>query len=355
MKQYSDSIKQSRSHPQSKSIPTKNVPQFISLGFDDNGIADYENRGGASWILQYLRDKKNPLGSGNPLTFDGFNQRSSFYMAAKYGREKVYESHTEIQKVWKELATDGHEIGNHGTEHLMLWDEVNQECINYDGRSYSTDEWLNKELLECKELLSSPDIGFSDDMIFGWRTPRLEWNNALFSALVQESFLYDCSIETEFSGDGTSEYWPFTLDDGHPQHPEVDQFEGLWEMPAYTFHIPKSLRSKTDNQSVMTGLDFNVWAKKEWGSFQLTGPEFTEILIYTLDQRMKGNRAPMLVGLHSDIYSDMKNEDYPGTKNARERQLAIENFLEYAVNTYPEVRVVPTKSVIDWMRNPVSL
>ena len=36
---YSDKQNASRTHPGSDSIPLEKVPMFISLGFDDNGMA----------------------------------------------------------------------------------------------------------------------------------------------------------------------------------------------------------------------------------------------------------------------------------------------------------------------------
>ncbi len=93
-----------------------------------------------------------------------------------------------------------------------------------------------------------------------------------------------------------------------------------------------------------------------WGGKELTTLDFTDILKYTLDQRMKGNRTPLLIGLHSDIYSTRKDSDFSGTKNSYTRQLAIENFIEYAITQYPnEVRIVTAKDIIQWMRNPVGL
>jgi hypothetical protein len=344
-----NNVPASRSHPKSDEISVEQVPMFISFGFDDNGIADVENNGGATWILNYLKDKTNP---------DGTPMRASFYMTAKYGREWVYEDDSDVREAWQYLYADGHEIGNHSTEHLMHWDNATEEVTNFGGKDYTTSEWLDKEILECQELLLSDKVGIAAADIKGWRTPRLEWNNALFTALINQGFIYDCSIESDSSNDGTDNYWPFTLDDGHPEHSEVSSFKGFWEMPAYRFHIPENLRSKTGGNAAMTGLDYNVWVKKDWGGYEMTGPELTQILIYTLDQRMAGNRAPMLVGLHSDIYTDEhdKSEEYSGTANARARQLAIENFVDYATTTYPEaVRFVPTASVINWMNDPKAL
>ena len=155
-------------------------------------------------------------------------------------------------------------------------------------------------------------------------------------------------------GDGTQFYWPFTLHDGSPQHTDAGSFNALWELPAYNYMIPPSLQEVVGDTTI-TGLDFNILAKKEWGGLAMSGPEFTEILLHTLDLRMQGNRAPFAVGLHSDIYAEQKNSEYPGTANARERQLAIENFLTTARDRYPEVRIVTAREVLDWMEDPQPL
>ncbi len=361
---YSDSIAASRTHPGKDSIGINQVPMFISFGWDDNGIADKSNNGGATWIRNYLKEKTNPVGNNNPKTFDGSPMRSAFYFTAKYGREWVYENYPDVREVWNNLYTDGHEVGNHSTTHLGYWDAAKQEMVNFDGREYTKEEYLEKEIDTCHSLLiaeysktsSSKGIGIAEDDIIGWRNPRLEWNDAVLSAIVEKGYVYDCSMELETFGDGTDFYWPHTLNDGSPVHDNVTSHPGLWEMPAYRFVIPQSLRGEDKvGDSIMTGLDYNVWAPKAWGALELTGPEFTEILNYNLDQRMAGNRCPMLIGVHSDIYSSKKDSDYPGTASARSRQEAIENFIDYATTTYPDVRIVTPYQVIQWMREPIAL
>lgn len=362
---YTDNVSASKAHPGSDTIPLKDVPMFIVLGFDDNGIADVTKNGGASWIRNFLKDKKNTRGSGIEETYDGSYMRASFYMTAKYGKEHVYESYADVRTIWHELYHDGHEIGNHSTLHLGYWDNSKQIFVSFDGRSYTKDEWLEKEINICHKLLTSDfdadnrskGIGILESDLYGWRSPRLEWNNAVFEAIKQKGYVYDCSVESDINNDGKSVYWPFTLNNGHPFEKSISNHPGLWELPCSRFYIPKNLQFKYDGKSIITGLDYNVWITKEYGEEnpQYNGPEFTEILNHTLDLRMDGNRAPMFVGLHSDIYSDLKDKEYPGTENARARQLAIENFIEYAVDTYPEVRIVSAIDVINWMRNPVPL
>lgn len=363
---YSDNIPASKTHPNSNEISVENVPMFIVLGFDDNGIADATSNGGATWIRNYLKEKKNPSGAGTEETFDGSDMRASFYLTAKYGRENVYEGYSNVRKVWNALYNEGHEMGNHSTIHLGYWDAVKKEFISFDGRSYTKEQWLVEEMDTCHDLLikeydnldKEKGIGILESDLYGWRTPRLEWNDNTFLALKEKGYVYDCSVESESDNDGKTLYWPFTMNDGHPYEQSVGNHVGLWELPAYRFYIPTALQAKNGGKGIITGLDYNVWANKEsWqpNMPEYNGPEFTEILKHTLDLRMEGNRAPMLIGLHSDIYSSKKDGDYKSTASARERQLAIEDFIDYAVNTYSDIRVVTAIDVINWMRNPVGL
>ena len=362
---YADKQDASRTHPGSDSILLKNVPMFICFGSDDNGIVDKKNGGGITWIRNYLKEKKNPSGTGQKRTYDATPMRASFYMSEAYAREWAYENYPDVREAWRNLYEDGHEIGNHSSNHLGKWDKVNQARIDYDGRNYTKEQWLTKEVTSSyKRLTDKYDkeskaggIGIPAASIWGWRTPRLEWNDALLGLLKEQGYVYDCSIEGDYDNDGTSFYWPYTLDNGSPHSKEVSNHKGLWEMPAYPFVIPKHLhgKEKVGGRS-MKGLDYNVWSSKVEGGKALTAPEFTDILKYTLDQRMKGNRAPLLVGLHSDIYSTILDSDYNSTKDARARQLAIENFIEYAITKYPnEVRIVTAKDILQWMRDPVGL
>ncbi|KMQ52965.1 chitin deacetylase [Chitinispirillum alkaliphilum] len=356
---YSDNMPPSRTHPSSESIPVEQVPMFISFGFDDNGINIPGQ--GVDWILNYLRDKTNP-GTGNPGTYDGAPMRASFYVTSKYGKQWVYHNYPAIRQGWRALYEDGHEIGNHSDIHLGYWDNDLQKFFEFKGYDYTKEQWLAEELDPCHEFLIKPygmnaqahGLGMEESDIYGWRTPRLEWNNAVFEALVERGYVYDCSINSESDNDGTSNYWPFTMDEGHPFIDSVASFPGFWQLPCYQFMIPPNLQDKVGTAS-MTGLDYNVWARTDLGGKELTAAEFTRILKHTLDLRMAGNRAPMLIGLHSDIYSEQKDSDYPASGTYRDRQLAIERFVDYALETYPEVRFVPAIDVINWMRNPVSL
>ncbi len=95
-------------------------------------------------------------------------------------------------------------------------------------------------------------------------------------------------------------------------------------------------------------MDWNLWF-----DVRVTRPEFVAVLKYTLDQRRKGNRAPLLIGMHSKLYGAAGYEVPPNAPTAQARA-AVTDFLDYALG-FPEVRVVPVKSVLDWIRNPAPL
>jgi hypothetical protein len=97
----------------------------------------------------------------------------------------------------------------------------------------------------------------------------------------------------------------------------------------------------------ITGLDYNLFVQ-----FKMTKEEFLATMKYTLDQRLKGNRAPMTFGAHTDVYSS-KYTAAPGATDVQ-RQEAVEEFIDYALSK-PEVRVVSNKKILDWVRNPTPL
>ena len=67
--------------------------------------------------------------------------------------------------------------------------------------------------------------------------------------------------------------------------------------------------------------------------------------------RLAGNRAPLMVGAHSDLYSE--REDAPHSTGTQ-RQVALRAFLEYAFSR-PEVRVVSAKELLTWLTRPVAM
>ena len=80
---YTDNRAWSQSPP--NGLAVSQVPQFVELGFDDNFISGLgSTTGGMTWILNFLRNKRNPSGSGNSATFDNTLIRANFYTNTCY-------------------------------------------------------------------------------------------------------------------------------------------------------------------------------------------------------------------------------------------------------------------------------
>jgi uncharacterized protein YpiB (UPF0302 family) len=75
---------------------------------------------------------------------------------------------------------------------------------------------------------------------------------------------------------------------------------------------------------------------------------------WALDFRMEegDNRAPLTIGLHSDTYSE-ENTGY--TQPLAARRSALSDFIDYALDTYDEVRFVTTVQMLQWMSEPTEL
>ncbi|MCL2722193.1 MAG: hypothetical protein FWD47_12765, partial [Treponema sp.] len=117
--------------------------------------------------------------------------------------------------------------------------------------------------------------------------------------------------------------------------------------------VEKGLRKKLASQvyyfsqedGKITGLDYNCLAE-----FQMNGNEFLATLKYTLDLRLNGNRCPFALGGHTGIYASGYESEPAILIPVRERQKAIEDFLDYALSK-PNVYVTSPIKVIDWMRS----
>jgi len=237
--------------------------------------------------------------------------------------------------------------------------------------------WLTKPF-DPTEPDKAPDdskgVGVDAGTVVGFRTPFLEYNDATLAAAKNQGFWYDCSIEDGFQEeqDGTNYLWPYTLDNGSPGHEVLVEWGlqqpiqahlGLWEMPAHpvivppddqcaTYGVKPGLRARMQGvqdwfdpkSGKITGLDYNLFVM-----FQMTKAEFLATMKYTLDLRLKGNRAPFMFGAHSDVYSDQYEDAMTAT--VRERQEAMEEFLDYALSK-SEVRTVPMRQILAWVRNP---
>jgi hypothetical protein len=330
------------------------VPLFVSLGFDDN-----PDSRGVVWATGVFSALKNPPGRGQAATYDGATARATFYHSSIYAT---------AAPSWRTAYLAGFETGDHTVNHF-------HGAAGVGGMNFDVAGWTG-EMQGCIDFLTSAAVGMRRAEIYGFRTPFLQYNANVFPAVKALAFWYDCSIQegSEANQDGTNFFWPYTLDNGSPGHtaqPKLASITtwptGLWEMPAYhviappdaeaaKYGIATGLRAKlarlhpdyfTEAVGQIVGLDYNLWY-----DFTLTKAEFLATLKYTFDLRRKGNRAPLLFGMHSAIYTDQT--PVGPIASLSERQQAIDEFLRYAL-TFPEVRVVTTKAALDWIRNPVPL
>lgn len=350
------------------------VPQFICIGFDDNqlsGQPESGGEGGLAWAYELFAGRKNPMGSGNPGTFDGTPARASFFHTAQAIAEHLFEDPKYVRRGLAQLQRAGHEIGNHSYRHPHGGD--------FDFRAWYL------ELDACERQLCDAQIDTSDDgsleltreQLRGFRTPYLEYNAAALESAYRLGYEYDCSIEEGWQEqDGGRRYnWPYTLDQGSPGHDfivyrdvrsPIGRYAGMWEMPGYPVVVPPDERCSAygilpglrtrlrERCSVfdisvgkITGFDWNLW----W-PFQMRRAEFVATLRYTLDQRLAGNRAHFLFGAHSDYYNTLYPD--PPVESMHERRAAMKDFLDYALQD-PRVRVVTLGQLLDWMRHPSSL
>jgi hypothetical protein len=357
-------------HPPAGLLPEQ-VPQFVVFGSDDNGYSGLDGSGaggGLHFLTMLFAGRRNPPGGGNPLTFDASPLHYSFYVntyhiVAAPLEKSAYDGEREdpayVKRAWKEALDGGHEIGVHTHSHPH-------------GREFSQRQW-REEMQLCIDILGRPydaGMGVGRERLAGFRTPFLEYNDDTLKAAQQLGFLYDCSLEegTQPDQDGSNFLWPYRLDRGSPGNtPLIGPHPGLWEIPVYVFMVPpdeacsrygvppglRALLQQRQNYfdpaaGKVTGMDWNLWCE-----FATTPAEFLAILKYTLDLRLSGNRCPLTIGLHSELYSD-KQDTKDLNATVEERRAALSEFFAYVLQL-PQVRVVDHKELLDWLQRPVPL
>ncbi len=329
-------------------LAVEQVPQFVMIGFDDNPDVDPMR-----WIVDHVADVTNPVGSGQAATFDGAPVRFAFYSNGKY-----LDDSAELRDVHRDAWKAGHEIANHTHNH-------------YHGGQFSVEEWF-EEMKVCQASLVA--CGIPTEEITGFRTPFLEYNDHMFSAARKMGFVYDTSVEEGYQSwhDGTNFLWPYTMDEGSPGNAwtkmpgaidRATSHPGFWQIPIHAFLVPldkhaekygfaPGLISRMDNYIAENGgWDWPAEARKisglDWNVLEAAGcdgPEFLAIMKHTLDLRLAGNRAPMMIGAHTAMFP----ADMP------DRRQAVEDFVAYALK-HPEVRIVTPQQLLAWLRNPVPL
>jgi peptidoglycan/xylan/chitin deacetylase (PgdA/CDA1 family) len=323
-------------------LSVSQVPQFVSVTFDDNFAAE-----GMDWTVDTFANLKNPAGSGNAATFDGTPVRSTFYHNCLYL--------SGMQSSWQRAVSAGHETADHTTNHR-------------DGLSFSTDDWIG-EIDACRTQLMSA-FGLTAQQVSGFRAPFLKYNDNLYTVLASRTpaFAYDTSIPSCLAAgeDGSNCAWPYTLDSGsqdaanrhalNPDYPNVLAHAGFWEMPNPVVIVPANLRAGiVESQFIggsstgkILGMDISMFFDAKMNKEQSLAA-----LKNTLDLHLAGNRAPLIFVAHTHVYASSWDGNVPQISLA-ERRAVISEFLSYALSK-SVVRIRPVADILKWMKNPVAL
>lgn len=378
---FAQIVKQDPSQSPPNGLLPAQVPQLVTIGFDDNGVGD-----GIEWILDYLKNVKNPAGAGQAATFDGTPARVSFYCTANYLDEATAGWNPDgLKHMWKRIQSEGHEVGNHTWSHSELLKTMDE--AGWSNELDSCNRWLTRALPPVStttwDVTPGTGAGLSASTILGFRTPFLAYGGPVFPLLKQKGFLYDCSIEegNQADQDGTNFFWPYTFDNsalsGHykswkanPANPEafnISDVPGLWELPQTLALIPddatclangwptgmrariKTLPDLSWFVDKMTSFDWNLWDQLD-----LSKAEFLAVLKHTFNLHYYGNRAPFTIGGHTDIYSSQADPTAFSGASLSDRRAAIEEFITWVL-AKPDVRVVPSQDIIKYCQYPVAL
>jgi hypothetical protein len=344
------------------------VPMFVVFGNDDNAFSGADGAGGLRFLIDLFADRTNPAGRGNAATYDGAPVHFSMYGETNYIAEWHQDSPSDVKRAWRAAYEAGHELGMHTHTHAHggaftadEWEAEIAPCL----------DWITREWVPSAISFEQCGIGVPPQEVIGFRTPFLEYNDALFDVLLAHGVRYDCSIEEGFGADEVpSDYrWPYQLDSGSPANPAVTAHPGLWELPVYAYVVPPDeactqygvapgLRDALAQRSAyfdptdgkITGLDYNLWI-----DLALTADEFYAVHAYTLDQRLAGSRAPFTLGLHTDLYHPLAWDSAAMTgSTAEERMQALTDVFEYALSK-PDVRIVSGAELLAWLEDPTAL
>ncbi len=359
-------------------LTPERAPLFVCFGSDDNGysgLAGSGAEGGMHFLTELFAGRRNPAGTGSAATFDGAPLHYSFYVNTHYVApepggpaygDAPREGPAWVRRAWREAIEAGHEIGNHTHSHphgrdltVGQWEAEMRRCTEILGRPYAPEDAAG----------TLPGLGVAHEQVIGFRTPYLEYADATLTAAQNQGFAYDCSLEegTQPDQDGRNFVWPYRLDHGSPANPAIGPHPGLWEIPVYVFvvppdeacarlGVPAGLRAALKQRQQyfdtaagkITGMDWNLWCE-----YRMSPAELLATVRYTVELRTQGNRAPLTIGVHSELYSDrLRGGECAGT--AADRRAALAELVD-DLQRRPEVRIVSARELLSWLRHPVAL
>lgn len=377
-------------------LDPREIIQMVAITFGDNyGLVDSRSVGGVPQIVDFLKGKSNPPGAGNRDNFDGAPARVTFFNTTLY---MAPPSQTLIGGVagqdqdrlnlyaWRDARKAGHEMASLTVRHLNGGAAGHGEAECCRPRNWTAAEWAIEIGASTAMLLETPGTGAAIGEVRGFRAPYLSVNDALFEVLPIMGYTYDSSLPNCFADheDASNCSWPHRLDAGSADLkvvsekfsgarqaiPTVGPHKDLWEVPVTTLVVPPDevaqqyafrpgLRQRIaargpmrypsiyeESTGKIVGLDYTLLMDAG-----VSGEEMRAILEYNLDQHLEGNRAPLVFGAHAQLYafsSAAANPDTPLLSMRDERWKGLTDFIYYALRK-PEVRLVGTGDVIDWI------
>jgi len=272
-----------------------------------------------------------PYAKGNPYPAkpNGQAYMDGFALWGGEGMDRA-EIDTVIMPDGEKLITD--EAAEFAQRKGNIWQYMGWQ--GYAGKVLSKNAWKGLIALAETELTSAYNISAANGKCVAFRAPRLEVSSGLFWALKELGYTYDCGNEEgyEYNMDGTNYLWPYTMDNGSPNvawqrmvGENKSNFDSLpprvWEYPVAVLIIPKDKRQEVfNNYKQIATAEHNPPSSEDEQEFlkngKITGFDFNLFILngasreasiatmrYSLDQRMKGGKAPFQIGCHTDYFT----------------------------------------------------
>nr|KAJ3419834.1 hypothetical protein HK105_006451 [Polyrhizophydium stewartii] len=275
-------------------LDPKNIPQFITLTFDDS-----INEVILPQILDYTSNYVNP--NGCPLA-------STFYISTQY---------TDFWHVQR-MYSMGHEIAVHTMNHVG-------------------DPPAGEITGAVQAITTFGGVPLSK--IVGFRTPFLAFTRNTYANLqAAKTFTYDSSMSVDY---GAVPVWPYTLDNGAYTQcipgtcAAPFQFPGLWEVPMYTLNnADGSLNAAMDPEPVPGG-----------NPGMPTANEIFELYKSNFNKRYTSTRLPMGIYLHAAV-SVTQPAHITG----------VRMFMDWIRSSgYSDVYWVSNQQLLAWINNPTNI
>ncbi|MGM0462996.1 MAG: T9SS type A sorting domain-containing protein [Fibrobacterota bacterium] len=323
-------------------LEPENIPMFISFGFDDNRYKD-----GVDWVVEELfAGRYNNDGQNNPATFDGTPMVGSFYVIANADypwSENPYDQEMPedrpVTETWRHAYDQGFGVGNHTWTH-------NHNLYDLSG------EDLMREIGFASRYMVNI-MGMPRAHIYGFRTPYLAHSSGgeSFAATRDIGVLYDCTVNNGLQGNRPAEWtradFPGRMDEGWTAWNSFPT-DNFWQYPNATY--------QTQEGGTFSDMGFDSGPNGWPGG--ATAQEMFNQMKWAIEYHYETNRAPIDLGLHSDYYSRVADEEgTPGefTSTLEERREALIMLLDWIEAELPHARVVEKIDAIRWMTDPVAL